>query len=288
MNTEYNLHESEGNLDVSYELKSLLEGDGAVVVMIRMDDSRKSNSDRYTFCNNGQANILVSVHTNSTTNPASDGSLGLYFHQDDKALAQAIYDIMYPSLQDTASDRENFTGFGLDRFASGVLLKSNMPAAMMEPLFMSNSAEAEPLVQYIYANDSSVDFSCRREQIAQALHQGVLNYFSSAEPTPLPEPGGTMHVSAIGVWHEQKGRNYFVYTQVTILDSDKGPVSSATVSVTTTQPDGTEVSGTDNTGDAGTVIFKPRSGRTVTDVSKEGWVYDETANVETTKTLMVP
>jgi N-acetylmuramoyl-L-alanine amidase len=301
VNEDFNLQESEINLDVSYGLKSLLEGDGAVVVMTRLDDSGKSNNDRYTFCNSEQATILVSVHTNSTTDPTVDGSLGLYFHKDDKVLAQAIYDIMYPFLRDTAPDPANFTDFGLDRFASGVLLKSEMPAAMMEPLFMSNSAEAELLVQRIYDDpvngtfsDGCVDFSCRRGQITQALHQGVLNYFSGAEPTPTPEPGGSTHVSAIDMWYEQKGVNYFVYTQVTIHDSNGSPVSGAAVSVITTKPDGLEVSNIDSTGDDGTATFKLRSDQrgayesTVTDVSREGWVYDETANVETTETLTAP
>lgn len=109
--------------------------------MTRTDDSSRSNNDRYTFCNGQKATILVSVHTNSSTNSTVDGSLALYFHKDDKVLAQAIYDVMYPYLRDSAPDPKNFTDFGLDRYASGVLLKSDMPAAMMEPLFMSNPPE---------------------------------------------------------------------------------------------------------------------------------------------------
>ena len=202
VNQEYFLEEKDINLDVAYGLKALLEADEAEVVMTRYGNDSRSNNDRYTFCNSEQANILVSVHTNSSTNQSMDGSLGLYFHQDDKALAQAIYEVMYPYLMysDTAINPDNFTDFGLDRFASGVLLKSDMPAAMMEPLFMSNLAEAELLVQSIYDDPSTasfsegcVDFACRRGQIAQALYQGVLNYFGGAEPTPTPtpEPGGT-------------------------------------------------------------------------------------------------
>lgn len=69
-------------------------------------------------CNNEGATILVSVHTNSTSDPTMDGSLALYFHKDDKVLAQAIYDVLYP-LRDTAPDPGNFTDFGLDRFPRG-------------------------------------------------------------------------------------------------------------------------------------------------------------------------
>jgi len=41
--------------------------------MTRTDDSSKSNNDRYTFCNEQKATILVSVHTNSTSDPIMDG-----------------------------------------------------------------------------------------------------------------------------------------------------------------------------------------------------------------------
>jgi N-acetylmuramoyl-L-alanine amidase len=184
------LEEADVNLDVSYGLKALLEGDGAAVVMTRTDDSYKDNRDRYTFCNDQGATILVSVHTNSTTDPSMDGSLALYFHRDDQALAQAIYDVMYPDLKETAPNPDGFTGFGLDRFASGVLLKSDMPAAMMEPLFMSNPAEAELLVTPIYLDDGITPNSdcdgCRRSQIASAIHSGILNYFGAGSTNQPP------------------------------------------------------------------------------------------------------
>lgn len=173
MNEEYNLEEKDINLDVADGLKALLKADGADVVMTRTDDSSKSNSDRYTFCNDEVATILVLAHTNSVTESSWDGSLGLYAPMDDPALAQAIYDKMYPFLRDNAPERVDFRDFGLDLFASGVLFKSDMPAAMMEPLFVSNPAEASLLVTPI-----SECGDCRRAQIAQALHDGILNYFA--------------------------------------------------------------------------------------------------------------
>ena len=193
VNEAYGLEEADINLDVAYGLKALLEADGAEVVMTRTDDSDKSNNDRYTFCNNEQATILVSVHTNSVTESSWDGSLGLYAPMDDPALAQAIYDEMYPFLQDKAPEGVDFRDFGLDRFASGVLFKSDMPAAMMEPLFMSNPAEADWLtVTLNQVDDQGVVLlgeegnpapnpecdDCRRAQIAQAINEGIVSYFA--------------------------------------------------------------------------------------------------------------
>jgi N-acetylmuramoyl-L-alanine amidase len=182
------LEEADINLDVAYGLKALLEGDDAVVVMTRYGDDYRSNSDRYTFCNAQDTDILVSVHTNSTTNSASDGALGLYFQSDDRVLAQAIYDVMYPYLRDRAPAPANFTGFGLSRYASGVILKSDMPAMIAEPLFMSNAAEAAWLATPIYLDSGLMPnpdcVSCRRAQIAQAIHGGVLSYFGVGGDAP--------------------------------------------------------------------------------------------------------
>lgn len=286
------LEEADINLDVAYGLEALLVANGADVVMTRTDDSSKSNNDRYTFCNNEQATILVSVHTNSTSDPAMDGSLALYFHNDDKALAQAIYDIMYPYLWDTAPDPDNFTDFGLDRYASGVLLKSDMPAAMMEPLFMSNPAEAELLVTPIYISDDGglpiepnpdcVD--CRRAQIAQAIHDGIMAYFA---------PVGTMHVASIDMSLQTRGPWTNAIATVTIIDADGVPVEGATVSGHWSGA--TSDSDSEITGAGGKVSLKsdrvkdPPSGTTFTftvdDVSKEGWTYDPGTNVETSDSI---
>ena len=46
-------------------------------------------------------------------------------------------------------------------------------SAMMEPLFMSNPAEAKLLVTPI-----SGCGNCRRAQIAQAIHDGIVEYFT--------------------------------------------------------------------------------------------------------------
>ena len=70
VNVEFGLQESAINLDVAYGLKSLLERDGAEVVLTREGDDYKTNADRYTYCNEQQATILVSVHTNSVTDPS--------------------------------------------------------------------------------------------------------------------------------------------------------------------------------------------------------------------------
>ena len=101
-----------------------------------------------------------------------------------------------------------------------------------------------------------------------------------------------MHVSAIDMWYTTGGPNYFIYTKVTIVDSNSAPVPEATVYLETTLQGGSTVSDSGSTNGEGSVTFKRRSKQagtytsTVTDVEKSGWTYDPEG--ETSKTLPVP
>lgn len=291
VNAAFALHESDINLDVSFGLQSLLEEAGAEVVLTRTDDTYLTNADRYTFCNEQEATILVSVHTNSVTYEDWDGSMALYAPSRDADLARAIHEEMYPFLRDTApAGVEDFRDHGIDNFASGVLFKCNMPAAMMEPLFMSHPAEAALLVEPIYGDDASTcstDFACRRGQIAKAIYLGIENYFGDEE-TP------DMHVAAIEMTYKQRKATNFVTSQVTVQDSGGAPVAGATVAHTFTLPNGSSSVQTAVTSDDGATAFKVRSGLSgpyksaVTSISKTGWLYDPADNLETSEILLVP
>ena len=285
------LEEADINLDVAYGLKALLEADGAAVAMTRTDDTYHNNDDRYTFCNAQDATILVSLHTNSVTSPDWDGSLALYFHphEDDQILAQTIYDVMYPYLKDTAPDPESFYPFGLDWFASGVLLRSDMPAALMEPLFMSHPAEAGLLVTPIYldygATPNPACDDCRRAQIAQAIHAGIVAYFTG------PGPGNQMHIESIEMSLRQRGSWTNALAAVRIVDSQGNPVAGAAVTgqwtgsagdndSVITDANGMAIVSSDRTqADSGTFSF------IVTDVSLYGWTYVPGANAETSDSI---
>jgi N-acetylmuramoyl-L-alanine amidase len=301
VNAVYDLKESAINLDVSFALKALLEGQGATVALTRTEDDYLTNADRYTFCNDQLATVLVSVHTNSVTDTTWDGSMTLYAPSRSPALAQAIHDQMYPFLRDTAPvTPELFRDWGLDHFASGVLFKCDMPAAMVEPLFMSHPAEAELLQQTVFDDPQAgvlstgcQEYSCRRGQIARAVFLGLLSYFD-AEPPPTPEPGATLHVGAIDMSYARQGANYLVHTQVTVLDADGAAVPGAVVALTTAEPDGAVSNFTATTGDDGAAAFSLRSKllgtyvSAVTAVSKDGWVYDPASNLVSEAELLVP
>ena len=200
--TNGDLEEKDINLDVAYRLKTLLEADGATVVLTRADDAYKSNSERYTAANSAQASVFVSVHTNSVLQNAdtADGSMALYFKKTDPPLAQAIGDALYAGLSPRAQEAGiTFRDWGLVKFASRILMSSDMPATIAEPVCMSHPLEAQWLASSVNLVDADgvvlldalgnptpnpecVD--CRREEIAQALYQGIVTYLTPADAPP--------------------------------------------------------------------------------------------------------
>ncbi len=290
VNAVYGLKESDINLDVSQALATLLAEDGATAVLTRDEDVYRTNADRYTFCNEQGADILVSVHTNSVIDPTWDGSMTLYAPSAEKTLAVAMHDVMYEFLRDTAPANVTFRDFGLDNFASGVLFKCDMPAAMVEPLFMSNPSEAALLVPTT-SDEPCADLSCRRGDVVHAIRLGILNYYGGVGPPPERE--GVMHVESIDMDYSKRGRRIFVSTTVTVRDEIGKPVSGATVAVETVSPLGAAVNSTGTTGEDGRVTFTLRFSQigtytsTVKDVTKADWLYDANANVEDSETLPV-
>ncbi len=98
-----------------------------------------------------------------------------------------------------------------------------------------------------------------------------------------------IRVGAIDMSYTRRGRNYTIYTMVTILDVDQNLVSGATVTLNT---NGTITSGV--TGLDGTVTLSISTRNTglftstVTNVTHPTFEYDSEANEETSETLQVP
>jgi len=167
--------EKTANLDIVTDLQGLLQADGATVYMTRIDDLTLSNADRYNYANNTDGEVLISIHLNGSTNPATDGTQGLYGKiGKDKAFTQAIHNALWNGL----SIAPNFTNFGVTNFASGLLLKTTMPATIQETVFISNSNECNLL---------KTSGGVRQQEIAQNLYNGLLDWF--LQPTPTPKPG---------------------------------------------------------------------------------------------------
>jgi len=184
VNARYGVKEKDQTLDVAKRLKALLEADGCTVYMTRTGDQTLSNRDRYTYANSTGAQILVSIHMNGSSTNSVDYTTTLFGKwRKDKELAYAVFGNLaaqppYGLLTLPAADgpgtiakRDPYS------FASGVLLKSNMPATIAETVFITNDREAEWLKIGRTMPDGTV--VSRQQQIAEALETGIENYLAT-------------------------------------------------------------------------------------------------------------
>lgn len=157
-------------LDIAQKLNALLSTDGAQVVMTRADDQTLTNSDRYTIANNAGGQVLVSIHLNGSTNLTKDGTQGLY--------GKLIKDLAFTkTIHSRLASELGVADLQVTNFASGVLLKSNMPATIQETVFISNADECNLL---------KTAGGVRQQQIANSLYNGLLDWFSNPQPSPKP------------------------------------------------------------------------------------------------------
>ncbi len=154
--------EKDLNLQVALRLGPVLEASGYIVFYTRTDDSNPSRTERAQYCNSVGASILVSVHHNGSSNAATDYTTALYQKRIDKPLATVISQAVAPA---TSGSQPR-----IGQFASGVLVKSDMPATISEGYFLTNTVELAKL------NDTTRDY---RQEEAQALATGVAAYFQS-------------------------------------------------------------------------------------------------------------
>jgi N-acetylmuramoyl-L-alanine amidase len=169
VNTKYGLTEKEQTLIVAQRLETLLENHGHPVCMTRTGDETLSNNDRYTYSNTTGAKVLVSIHMNGASNSSTDYTTTLFGKwRKDKELANTVFGSL--STLPAASGTGTIATRTPYSFASGVLLKSNMPAIIAETVFITNDAEGKLLAD---------GTGTRQQQIAQALRVGIEDYLST-------------------------------------------------------------------------------------------------------------
>jgi len=153
------IYEKNINLEVADLLRDMLEKNGYGVFMTRESDVYKTNADRYNYCNSKNTEILISIHHNGSTDTSIDYTTALYMKTADTELAKEV--------SKTVSEELSLTNKGISRFASGVLLKSYMPATISEGFFLTNSDEY-----------SLIKNEGRLEQEAEALFKAIDNYLN--------------------------------------------------------------------------------------------------------------
>jgi len=200
------LPEKEITLDIVRKLKPMLEQDGFEVVVTREDDRFLPLRERAFVANTSTSDIFVSVHVNSIIKHTSSHGIETYYlgptndptltrlaadenatsgysladmrklldgiyadvrRDESRRLAAVVQSQLFTGLRRTDTGLENW---GVKRAPFVVLVATEMPAILAEVGCMSNTREAAMLQKPEY-----------RQQIAQALFQGIHSYATSNE-----------------------------------------------------------------------------------------------------------
>ncbi|TFJ48384.1 hypothetical protein CKN80_00185 [Carnobacterium divergens] len=186
------VQEKDLNLSVSLKLQALLESKGAEVIMSRTGDQFIPLSTISSKANASNADIFVSVHTNSAV--ASATGIETYSYSGaSRSFGMFSLDL---DKQNESLSEGDFSTFGIDRLTQSVKLsefvqksmvnstgavdrgakkqdfhvirETNMPAILTEIGFVTNPSERAKLVTDWYQN-----------QLATGIFNGVENYFKT-------------------------------------------------------------------------------------------------------------
>lgn len=154
----YNEKEKIYTLDISLRLKRELEKRGARVVIARTNDKNPSLGTRTRMANRHKADAFLSIHINSFVKSYARGTETYYYKQSDKPLSREIQ----KALVGTLKLKDN----GIKRSSMYVLKHSTMPAALIEPCFITNPTENYLIKQASF-----------RQNIANGIVIGLEQYF---------------------------------------------------------------------------------------------------------------
>jgi N-acetylmuramoyl-L-alanine amidase len=189
-------------LDVTQRLGKLLQSRlGLEVMFTRTDDTYLPLEQRADIANQAQADLFVSVHANYSSSATARGVETYYTNlfsapgsreverhddgtsakltpvslsagglhekvEDSRRLAASVQRALYATLSATSPDIRNR---GIKDSAFAVLTGTTMPAILTEISFVSSPADEHNLQSATY-----------RQQIAEALYQGIARYQQSA------------------------------------------------------------------------------------------------------------
>ncbi|WP_262247458.1 N-acetylmuramoyl-L-alanine amidase [Parapedobacter soli] len=152
--------EKELNLSMALKLKAALEAAGSMVIMTRTRDQSVANSYRLQRFRQSEADLLISIHCNSSRNPMVQGVSTYYRHQAYRPLSQHILAEMRKL---GLADFGNVGGFNFTLNAP-----TELPNVLVEVGFLSNPADEERLLDPAF-----------QDEVAGRIVDGVKGFLDS-------------------------------------------------------------------------------------------------------------
>ena len=167
------LMEKTVTLNVALELEKLLKAEGATVIMTRRTDKTVSPAGakasaieelqaRCDVANKAKADIFISIHADSFTNPTARGTTGYYYSQTEGQSAIRLADCIRKGL----CEQIRTPSRGTKPCNFYVVRNTDMAATLIELAFISNPEEEDIL--------GSVEGVLK---CAQGIFDGIEDYF---------------------------------------------------------------------------------------------------------------
>lgn len=175
-------------LAVSLLLKQALEGDGVSVKMTRSTDVAIGLSERAAFANNLHADLFISKHNDSFSDPAVNG-VSVHIYPSTKGTeTEAIANKVLNAI--CAATGQVNKGVRFSDFA--VLRETNMPAMLIEGGFNTNVAESAKMADAAFQK-------LQAEAVAKAVRD---HYGLPVEETPFTvQAVQDVHDMNSKLWH---------------------------------------------------------------------------------------
>ncbi|MBN2058266.1 MAG: N-acetylmuramoyl-L-alanine amidase [Candidatus Saganbacteria bacterium] len=158
--SKHGIPEKNINLAVARKVAYLLKSAGATVYLTRKNDRTNNLRDIVAFADRIKSDIFISIHFNYSDIESINGTETYYYKKNSRNLALILHKSLINGIK--RKDR------GLRRAKYYAISHTDMPAVLLEPLYLSNWQESKLA--------SSDNFQA---EIARDIAAGVKNYFRS-------------------------------------------------------------------------------------------------------------
>ncbi|MFV9510933.1 SH3 domain-containing protein [Tepidibacillus sp. LV47] len=156
--TYFNTKEKDVNLSVAKRLQKKLEAAGAKVIMTRDGDYKVSLEQRTNDASTNKADVFISIHHNTISNPDVQGTITYYYKNIDQKLAKTVHQKLVK--QNGRKDLNT-------RFGNFFVLRENKsPSILVELAFLTN-----------YEDELQARSPLFQERSAEGIFQGIIKYF---------------------------------------------------------------------------------------------------------------
>lgn len=182
VNNAFGFNETDFVLRISIDLKDRLVDSGADVCLTRVEDDFIELIDRAEFANEMGGDAFLSIHLNSLPDPSQNYAMTMWGDEaKDRFLAETMleplrYKLATPQFHFGEPNPMNPEVYRLEDLDSSMLRSAEMPATLVEASFLSNTWEAQA-----FASGLDDGTRWRELQIADVLHEGVVNFFDAFE-----------------------------------------------------------------------------------------------------------